>query len=193
MGGCENRALHGCGTSYNYATLGPAFNAWQNMETCYPTGTVYAAGSLPSTSAGPVSQFTHTFATGANGYVAGNTIDPLENTTGAGGVDDVFQALTSGTSGANSSLTNNQPACLQYMLVSGTWTANTKGSCFSGTNPPSKTALAVTAASVSGTTATLTVSGVTLNVGALVTLSGFTWTGGNGNGTFAVTGAVGAD
>ncbi len=263
VGGCENRALHGCGTSYNYATLGPAFNAWQNMETCYPTATVYAAGSLPPTSAGPVSQFTHTFATGAsvtfstqfqisewsqdgnwlfwssdwgcllgsttgsapavwssgtyyqtlaltsvpanptslcgypwaasNSYVAGNTIDPLENTTGAGGVDDVFQALNSGTSGANSSLTNNQPACLQYVLVSGTWTENTKGSCFAGTNPPSKTALAVMAATESGTTGTFTVSGVTLNVGALVTLSGFTWTGGNGNGTFAVTGTVGTD
>ncbi len=62
-----------CGTSYNYATLGPAFNAWQNMETCYQTSPTYPTGyappasyTLPSTSVGNVWQFTHTFATGTS-------------------------------------------------------------------------------------------------------------------------------
>jgi hypothetical protein len=62
-----------CGTSYNYATLGPAFNAWQNMETCYQTSPTYPTGyappaaySLPSTSVGNVWQFSHTFATGTS-------------------------------------------------------------------------------------------------------------------------------
>jgi hypothetical protein len=54
-----------CGTSYNYATLGPAFNAWQNMETCYQTSPTYPSSSLPLTT-GNVWQFTHTFATGTN-------------------------------------------------------------------------------------------------------------------------------
>jgi hypothetical protein len=67
VGGCENRAQHGCGTTYNYATFSPiAFNAWQNMETCYPTSTLFQVGSLPSSSAGAVSQFTHTWATGTS-------------------------------------------------------------------------------------------------------------------------------
>jgi hypothetical protein len=193
VGGCDHGALHACGTTFNYATLGPAFNAWQNMETCYPTGTLYAAGSLPTTSAGPVSQFTHTFATGTSlsfstqfqisqwsqdgnwlfwssdwgcqlgsttgsapavwssgtyyqklilasvpanptslcgypwasstSYVAGNTINPIEGTSGSGAVDDVFQALTNGTTGANSSLSGKQPKC-------GTT------SCFANSTPP---------------------------------------------------------
>ena len=62
-----------CGTSFNYATLGPAFNAWQNMETCYQTSPTYPTGYappaayiLPSTSVGNVWQFTHTFATGTS-------------------------------------------------------------------------------------------------------------------------------
>jgi hypothetical protein len=62
-----------CGTSYNYATLGPAFNAWQNMETCYQTYPTYPTGyappasyTLPATSVGNVWQFTHTFATGTS-------------------------------------------------------------------------------------------------------------------------------
>jgi hypothetical protein len=62
-----------CGTSFNYATLGPAFNAWQNMETCYQTYPTYPTGyappasyTLPSTSVGNVWQFTHTFATGTS-------------------------------------------------------------------------------------------------------------------------------
>lgn len=160
-----------CGTTYNYATLGPAFNGWQNMETCYQTYPTYPTGyappadyTLPSTSVGNVWQFTHTFATGTsvsfstqfqiseysqdanwlfwssdwncqNGstsgampvvypgsgtyvdmlavaavpanptsvcglpwaasttYVVGNMINPIENTGGSGGVDDVFQAI----------------------------------------------------------------------------------------------------
>ena len=62
-----------CGTSFNYATLGPAFNAWQNMETCYRTFPTYPTGyappasyTLPSNSVGNVWQFTHTFATGTS-------------------------------------------------------------------------------------------------------------------------------
>ena len=62
-----------CGTSFNYATLGPAFNAWQNMETCYQTSPTYPTGyappaayTLPSTSVGNVWQFSHTFATGTS-------------------------------------------------------------------------------------------------------------------------------
>ena len=262
VGGCDHGSFHGCGKSYNYANLGPAFNTWQNIETCWPTGTVYPASSLPGTSAGPVSQFTHTNATGTCGvfscqfqisewsqdgnwlfwssdwgcqlgsttgsapvvwssgsyyqafiqpsvpsglaslcgypwipgtsYVSGNTITPIEGTTGIGAIDDVFQALTNGMSGPNSSVGSNQPACLQYMNVAGVWTANAAGSCFAGTNPPSMTALTVTAASESGTTGTIVVSnGVALNAGAQVTLAGFSPAGWNG--TFSVTGAVGAN
>jgi hypothetical protein len=55
-----------CGTSFNYATLGPAVNAWQNMETCYQTSPSYDSTALPSTSVGNVWQFTHTFATGTS-------------------------------------------------------------------------------------------------------------------------------
>src|SRR6202040_3422146 len=62
-----------CGTSFNYATLGPAFNGWQNMETCYQTFPTYPTGysppassPLPSASVGNVWQFTHTFATGTS-------------------------------------------------------------------------------------------------------------------------------
>jgi hypothetical protein len=54
------------------------------------------------------------------------------------------------------------------------------------------TALTVTAASESGTTGTIVVSnGVALNAGAQVTLAGFSPAGWNG--TFSVTGAVGAN
>jgi hypothetical protein len=52
-----------CGTSYNYQTLGPAFNAWQNMETCYP---VTPTATSSSVSYGPVWQFTHSFDTGTS-------------------------------------------------------------------------------------------------------------------------------
>ena len=54
-----------CGTSYNYATLGPATNAFQNMETCYSIYPSNPASSLPETT-GSVWQFTHTFATGTS-------------------------------------------------------------------------------------------------------------------------------
>jgi len=54
-----------CGTTYNYATLGPATNAFQNMETCYSTYPTGTAPSLPETQ-GNVWQFTHTFATGTS-------------------------------------------------------------------------------------------------------------------------------
>jgi hypothetical protein len=228
-----------CGTSYNYATLGPAFNAWQNMETCYQTFPTYPTGyappaayTLPSTSVGNVWQFTHTFATGTsvsfstqfqiseysqdanwlfwssdwncqNGsttgsvptvytgsgtyyqmlaitpvpanptslcglpwagstsYVAGNLINPIEGTGGGGQVDDVFQALTSGTTGS----TQPGPAL--------------PNSYFSTSTPPSVAPASITAATESGTTVTVT---STLNpaVGVQVNISGVTPLGYNG-------------
>ena len=177
-----------CGTSYNYSSLGPAFNAWQNMETCYPStptgcqpGLVSGCASLPPNSMNSPWQFTHTFALGNNlgfstqfqvseysqdgnwlfwstddggtlgsttgsppavwvtgtfyqklsiaavpanptslgglpwqpntAYVAGNVINPIEGTSGSGAIDDVFQALTSGTSGPATSGGGHQPKC----------------------------------------------------------------------------------
>lgn len=188
---CAAGGAYACGTTYNYGTLSPiAYNAWQNMETCYPltttgstVGTAATCTSTPLTSIGPVKQYTHTFATGTNllfssqfqisefsqdgkwllwssdwncslgsvdgsvpvvnasgflgqlpvtpvpaspgsfcglpwqashAYVIGNMINPIENTSGSGGVDDVYQAVAvngTGTSGPPSSLSNNQPKC----------------------------------------------------------------------------------
>jgi hypothetical protein len=112
-------------------------------------------------------------------YVAGNTVNPIEGITGTNQIDDVFQAITSGTSGPNSTLGGSvNPSCGSV-------------SCFSITNPPSATAVSVTGASEVGTTGTITVSaGIQLNDGEFVTLGGFS--PGGWNGTFAVTGAVGA-
>lgn len=187
-----------CGTSYNYATLGPAVNAWQNMETCYPTAVTQSVSSLPIPSTlpsfGSPWQFTHSFATGtsltfstqfqisqysqdanwlfwgsdwncqngsttgsaptvwssgtyyqmlvaaavpanpsslcglpwepATSYTVGNTINPIEGTSGSGGVDDVFQAIyVNGNSGPASTLPGKQPKCGST-------------SCFANTNPP---------------------------------------------------------
>jgi hypothetical protein len=187
-----------CGTTYNLPTLGPAFNAWQNMETCYPTAVTQSVSSLPISSSlpsfGSPWQFTHTFATGtsrmfstqyqlsqysqdgnwlfwssdwncqngsltgspptvwtsdthvqmlavaavpanpsslcglpwipATTYVVGNTINPIEGTSGSGQVDDVFQAIyVNGASGPASTLAGKQPKC-------GTT------SCFANTTPP---------------------------------------------------------
>jgi hypothetical protein len=255
-GGCDHGSFHSCGTTYNYANLGPAFNAWQNMETCWPTSN---PTTTPTITFGPVSQFTHTFATGTSktfnaqfqisewsqdgnwlfwssdwgcnlgvvsgastpavwssgtyyqqlivppvpanpialcgypwasgtSYSVGNLINPIEGTTGSGSIDDVFQAITAGTSGPNSSIGGNQPVCLQYVGGASGQTA----SCFAGTNPPATTAATVTAASESGTTGTIAVStALALNVGTQVTLAGFSPSGWNG--IFPVTGAVGAD
>lgn len=257
-----------CGTTYNAATLGPAWNAWQNMETCYPTSPTgcdpavnAGCAAWPPNSIGPVWQFTHTFATGTSdsfstqfqisqysqdanwlfwstdddcqlgsqtgsapavysgsgsysqtlavtavpanpsslcglpwaastAYVAGNMINPIEGTGGSSAVDDVFQALTSGTTGPQSSLNSNQPSCLVY--VGGTLK---QGSCFANTNPPTVTPLTITGVSEAGTTGTITVSnpGLTLNTGVLVTVAGFTGSYTGWNGTFAVTGTVGAN
>jgi len=256
-----------CGTTYNAATLGPAWNAWQNMETCYPTtptgcdpGVNNGCSAWPSNSIGPVWQFTHTFATGASTafstqfqiseysqdanwlfwssdwdcqdgsttgsapsvwtsgtyyrmfivapvpgnpsslcglpwaastqYVAGNTINPIEGTGGSSAVDDVFQALTNGTTGPESTLSSNQPSCSVY--VGGTLQP---GSCFANTNPPTVTPLTITGVSEAGTTGTITVSspGLTLNTGVLVTLAGFTGADTGWNGTFAVTGTIGTN
>lgn len=257
-----------CGTTYNAATLGPAWNAWQNMETCYPTTPTgcdpavnAGCAAWPPNSIGPVWQFTHTFATGTSdsfstqfqisqysqdanwlfwstdddcqlgsqtgsapavysgsgsysqtlavtavpanpsslcglpwaastAYVAGNMINPIEGTGGSSAVDDVFQALTSGTTGPQSSLNSNQPSCLVY--VGGTLK---QGSCFANTNPPTVTPLTITGVSEAGTTGTITVSnpGLTLNIGVLVTVAGFTGSYTGWNGTFAVTGTVGAN
>jgi hypothetical protein len=65
VGGCDHGSFHAAGTTYNVATLGPQFNAWQAQETAYPTVVVYTPpASAPATSAGPVYQFTHTGCTG---------------------------------------------------------------------------------------------------------------------------------
>ena len=227
-----------CGTSYNYATLGPAFNAWQNMETCYQTFPTYPTGyappsayTLPLTSVGNVWQFSHTFATGTsktfstqfqiseysqdanwlfwssdwncqNGsttgsaptvysgsgsfyqmlaiapvpgnpaslcglpwaastaYVAGSMINPIEGTGGGAQVDDVFQALTSGTTGSS------QPG------------PALPNSYFSSATPPSINPVAVTASTESGVTATIT-SALNPPQYSLVTVAGMTPSGYN--------------
>ncbi len=262
-----------CGTTYNAAPISPAWSAWQDMETCYPTVPTYCdanvetcpqttpwSSATTSVSVNPVWQFTHTWTTRTsntfatqftiseysqdanwlfwssdwfcgngsttgstptvwssgtyyqmlmvppvpanpsslcglawspgNAYVAGNMVNPIEGLTGSSANDDVFQALQSGTSGPQSSLPSTQPSCLVY--VGGTLK---QASCFANTNPPTVTPLAVTGASESGTTGTITVSspGVTLNAGVLVTLAGFTGSATGWNGTFAVIGAVGAN
>jgi hypothetical protein len=53
-----------CGTSYNYTTLGPAVNAWQNKETCYPVTPLQS--SIPANSVNPVWQYTNDFNTHTN-------------------------------------------------------------------------------------------------------------------------------
>ena len=122
-------------------------------------------------------------------YTAGNTINPIEGTSGTGAIDDVFQALTSSTTGPASSLNSGQPSCQAY--VSGTLTA---ASCFAVTNPPSSSPSTVTSASETGTTGTFTVStAVALNGGVKVTISGFAGASAGWNGTWPVNGAVGAN
>lgn len=194
-----------CGTTYNFATLGPAFNAWQNKETCYPVTPQY--GATQSNSVGPVYQFTNWFNSGtnldfsiqygvsqysqdgnwlfwssdwnctlgstnnvtpslwtsgshyqmlsvsavptnpssicgptwasSNPYIMGNMINPIENATSNGGADDVFQALTNGTSGSKSIGPLGNPKC-------GT------ASCFGTTNPPTLTVGPFAVTSVTG-------------------------------------------
>ncbi|MGO9865018.1 MAG: hypothetical protein ACLPLR_15520 [Terriglobales bacterium] len=117
---------------------------------------------------------------GSTSYVAGNTINPIEGLTGTNQIDDVFQALTTGTSGPSTGAGTSSvnPLCGSV-------------SCFAITNPPSTTAVSVTGATEIGTTGTITVSaGIQLNDGEFVTLAGFSPAGWNG--TLAVTGAVGA-
>lgn len=117
---------------------------------------------------------------GSTSYVAGNTINPIEGLVGTNQIDDVFQALTTGTSGPSTGAGTSSvnPLCGSV-------------SCFSITNPPSTTAVSVTGASEIGTTGTITASaGIQLNDGEFVTLAGFS--PGGWNGTFAVTGTVGA-
>jgi len=250
-----------CGTTYNFATLSPIpFNAWQGMETCYPTSPTYPSGApaagqvLPvpgctTCSFGSVWQFTHNFGVGTNldfatqfeisqysqdanwlffssdwncqngsttgsapsvyagsgpyyqefavspvpsgasslcgqpwqagtAYVAGNVINPIETASVAGGADDVFQALTSGTSGPQSNLSGNQPEC-------------GAASCFASTNPPTATPAAVTAAIETGNSAVITTANaLTLNPGVFITLAGMT--PGGYNGTWTVTSASGS-
>jgi len=227
-----------CGTSYNLATLGPAFNAWQNMEACYPTvptgcdpAVNTGCSSFPPQSMNSPWQFTHTFALGnslsfdhqfqisqysqdgnylffstdnggtlgsttgsppvgysgsgtyyqalaisavpanpsslsgfpwksATAYVTGNTMNPIEGTSGGGAVDDVFQAIAGGTSGPGSSTGGHQPNC-------GTT------SCFANSLPPSISSVAITAASGTGSTATLT-STLTPSLNGFVTVSNMT-------------------
>jgi len=50
-----------CGTTYNYKTLGPAINAWQNKETCYPVTPSF--NSVQANSVNPVWQFSNDFNT----------------------------------------------------------------------------------------------------------------------------------
>jgi hypothetical protein len=106
-------------------------------------------------------------------YTAGQLIDPIETASVGGGVDDVFQALTSGTTGPPSTLNVGQPKC-------GTV------SCFGNTNPPTVTPIAITAITESSTTATVTTaSAMTLNVGVRMQISGMTPTSYNGIWTVA--------
>ncbi len=46
-----------CGTFYNYKTLGPAFNGWQNKEACAPTTPLLS--SIPANSVNPIWQFSN--------------------------------------------------------------------------------------------------------------------------------------
>jgi hypothetical protein len=126
----------------------------------------------------------------SSAYTAGNLINPIEGTGGSSQVDDVFQAQNSGTSGCapNSGRSacgsgGKQPTCLNY--------ASTAVSCFTITNPPTNGTVSPTGAVEVGSTSTYTLSGasLTLNVGANVTLAG--WTPSGFNGTWAVTGTVG--
>jgi hypothetical protein len=235
---------YACGTAFNLPTLGPAFNAWQNTEACWPLTPTFSSASIPGgqASQAPPLQYTKLFNTGTslffsvqyaisevsqdrrfifwssdngcatgsstgvlpsvwtsgtyyqmllkpitpmptsicgynwlNGtaYTTGALIDPLENTTSSGGVDDVFQALSSGTSGPHSNVVGGQPKC-------GTV------SCPKTTNPPSLTPIAVTALTETGTTGSVTTAsaGLQLNIGVQVTLAGFVPSGYNG--TFPV-------
>lgn len=104
-------------------------------------------------------------------YVAGNTVNPIEGTGGNGQVDDVFQALTTGTSGAPSTLTGGQPQC-------GTV------SCFASSVAPTITPVPITAASENGPTVTIT-SALNPGVNVQVNIAGVTPPGYNG--TFFVT------
>jgi hypothetical protein len=158
-----------------------------NAPSVWSSGSYYQQLMVASVPANPVSLCGYPWASGTS-YSGGNLTNPIEGTTGSGSIDDVFQAITAGTSGPNSSIGSNQPVCLQY--VGGI--AGQKASCFAGTNPPSTTAVAVTAASESVTTGTFAVStALALDAGVQVTLAGFMPTGWNG--TFPVTGAVGAN
>jgi hypothetical protein len=76
-------------------------------------------------------------------YKLGQLINPIEGTTGTGAIDDVFQnqgPTATTTTGPNSSIGSNQPACLQS--VGGV--ANKLASCFAGSNPPSTTTPTIT-------------------------------------------------
>ena len=153
----------------------------------WSSGTYYQQLIVTSVPASPISLCGYPWASGTS-YSAGNLINQIEGTTGTGSIDDVFQAVTSGISGPNSSIGSNQPVCLQY--VDGT--SGQVASCFAGTNPPSTTAVTVTGASEAGTTGMIAVStALALNVGVQVTLAGFSPSGWNG--TFPVTGAVGVN
>ena len=101
-------------------------------------------------------------------YTAGQLFNPIEGTSGSGQIDDVFQVLTSGTTGPNSSLSSKQPKCGSV-------------SCFASTNPPTVTPIAVTSCVEVATTATCVVaSAMPLNQGVFVTLAGTSVTGYDG-------------
>jgi hypothetical protein len=155
----------------------------------WSSGTYYRMLRVTPVPANPTSLCGLAWSPG-NAYVTGNTTNPIEGLTGSSANDDVFQVLHGGTSGPQSVLTSNQPSCLVY--VGGTLK---QASCFANTNPPTVTPLAITGVSEAGTTGTITVSspGLTLNSGVLVMLAGFTGSYTGWNGSFAVTGPVGAN
>jgi hypothetical protein len=155
------------GCSFGSQLTGNAAPAVWASGTYYQQLMLTAVGTSPSTPnslCGFPWQALHT-------YVSGNLIGPMEGTNGSSQIDDVFQLLyvaTGAQSGPQSSLTSNNPKC-------GTT------SCFANTNPPTVTPIAGTAATESGTTATVTVAtAMPLTLNVYVTLAGWTPSGYNG-------------
>ena len=155
----------------------------------WSSGTYYQTLVVAAVPANPTSLCGQAWNPG-KAYVVGNLINPIEGLNGSSQVNDVFQALTSGTTGPQSNLGSHQPSCLVY--VGGTLK---QASCFASTNPPTVAPITITGASESGTTGTISVSspGLTLNAGVSVTLAGFTGSDTGWNGTFAVAGTVGTN
>ncbi len=133
------------GTYYQQWVITPAFSAPAYGDSSSLCGLPWQ----PSVSGGATSN-----------YVTGNLINPIEGTSGSGAIDDVFQALTSGQAGYASTLPGKQPKCGSV-------------SCFATSEPPSVNSVAVTAASGTGSVATLT-STLAPSLNAFVTVVGMT-------------------